>query len=153
MTDITFTCDPELDNCTDGFRLVDAAYIEKHYPRRPPPHPNLTAEMGECVQCAALGTCITHRQQADENVAHVLWQESQRTGAANTVYPCPIHNADVFIRWRSGDWPVPKSAKRREQERLDAERRLERAAAGTSTRSISELLAEPPPALDLGGEF
>lgn len=143
MTDIEFTCDPEHDDCTDGFRLVDEAYVDKHYPLTRWPHPGLDAEIAGCVMCASVGTCQEHQRQRAENEAHVAWQTSQREGARSTVYPCPVHNPDVFLRWRSGDWPTPKSARRRERERIEAEARLARAAEGLSTKSIGELLPQP----------
>lgn len=59
----------------------------------------------------------------------------------NTFHPCPIHNADMFLKWRDGDWPYPRHSR---QKHPDVDRTFD-----------PKSVLKPRPQLTLldGGEF
>lgn len=124
MTDAIagYTCDPERDECTGGLRKVDRLYVERHQPNYPPPFPNpLTPEEHEA------------------NAAHVASIAARRESLANTVYPCPVHDPELFLKWRAGEWPYPKGkARPRELPQIGR-------PAATTQGTLDDEFADLPP--------
>lgn len=79
-----------------GFRLVSERYVDKHAPWRPPPFPDPLDEREEAINEAV--------RAADELM---------RTTVANSVYPCPFHETELYDRWLKGDWPKRRTGKPR----------------------------------------
>lgn len=82
------TCAGAADGCSAGFRLVDDEYVSRIQPLLPPLYdPPRDAE----------------EEQANAAFADAI--ESRREALRATVFPCAVHNPDLFARWRDGSWP------------------------------------------------
>lgn len=81
-------CSGAADGCSGGFRLVDDEYVSRIQPLMPPLYdpPRDEAE-----------------DRANAEFAEAI--ESRREALRSTVFPCAVHNPDLFARWREGSWP------------------------------------------------
>lgn len=82
------TCDPDVDDCVDGYRVVPIEYVDLLQPDEGPPIRDPQSERD-----------VRINELVAQSVA------SRRASLANTRYPCPIHRPQLFIDWREGRWP------------------------------------------------
>lgn len=84
-------CTPELHDCGSGYRLVDRQYVDHYWPRVTPP----------------IDEPMTERE-ARLNTEVMEGREQEREDHARDVYPCPVHNPELWQKFIDGDWPYER---------------------------------------------